>query len=83
MGHLHNLQHNTAPSTLDTLGQKVRTGPGRQHSSLDNFGQKVRTVAGTIAGVVGTAKGIYDIGRTIHSIYEFGRAALPIIEAAI
>ena len=44
-------------------------------------GLKVRTVAGTIAGVVGTAKTVYDIGRTIHSIYEFGRAAMPIIEA--
>ena len=81
MGHLHNLKHNTGAYTVDNFGQKVRSAPRKQQSSFDNFGQKVRTVAGTIAGVVGTAKGIYDIGRTIHSIYEFGRAAMPIIEA--
>ena len=41
---------------------------------LDNLGKKVRTVA----GVVGTAKGLYDVGKTIYSI---GRAAIPIIES--
>ena len=56
MAHLHNLRHNTNPSFLDNLGQKVRT----------------------VAGVVGTAKGLYDVGKTIYSI---GRAAIPIIES--
>ena len=58
MTHLHNLKHNTNPSFLDNLGQKVRT----------------------VAGVVGTAKGLYDFGKTIYSI---GRAAIPVIEAML
>ena len=48
-------------------------------SFLDNLGQKVRTVA----GVVGTTKGLYDVGKTMYSIYSMGRAAIPIIEAML
>ena len=43
---------------------------------MSRFGEKVKHVA----AAVGTAKGIYDVGRTI---YQIGRAAIPMIEALL
>ena len=40
---------------------------------MSRFGEKVKHVA----AAVGTAKGIYDVGRTI---YQIGQAAIPMIE---
>ena len=46
------------------------------YSCLTGVGEKVKH----IAAVVGTVKGAYDVGRTI---YQIGRAAIPMIEAAM
>ena len=43
---------------------------------MSSIGEKVKHVA----AAVGTAKGIYDVGRTI---YQIGRAAIPMIEALL
>ena len=43
---------------------------------MSRFGEKVKHVAAAVA----TAKGIYDVGRTI---YQIGRAAIPMIEALL
>ena len=43
-------------------------------SFLDGIGQKVRSVA----EIVGTAKGLYDVGK---GLYTFGRMAAPVITA--
>ena len=43
-------------------------------SFLDSLGQKVRNVA----DIVGTAIGLYDVGK---GIYTFGKMAAPIVGA--
>ena len=45
-------------------------------SFLSNFGEKVKHVA----AAVGTAKGTYDVGRTI---YQIAQTAIPMIEAML
>ena len=59
MAHLHNLKHNTNPSSLDSFGQKVRSVAGT-----------VAGVVGTAKGLYDIGKTIYDIGRAALPIIE-------------
>ena len=43
---------------------------------MSRFGEKVKHVA----AAVGTAKGIYDVGRTL---YQIGQVAIPAIQAML
>ena len=45
-------------------------------SFLSSFGEKVKHVA----AAVGTAKGLYDVGRTL---YQIGQVAIPAIQAML
>ena len=45
-------------------------------SFLSGFGEKVKHVA----AAVGTAKGLYDVGRTL---YQIGQVAIPAIQAML
>ena len=50
----------------------------RNHNTtfMSRFGEKVKHVA----AVVGTAKGLYDVGRTL---YQIGQVAIPASQAIL